>query len=249
MCFSRSAHIDQTKSMTYYGSVPELPPILFLHGLATTSKRTWGDNGWFDLVQDAKRQFHTIDLPGHGEEYDPKSDFTGNILDFIEGRIQSERIDAVAFSLGARIVLKLAAKNPSRFRKIVVAGVGDSLFDPDEEHGRKIFNAISGTSSNEDPESRYFSQLADHPDINGPYIADCLQKQDLSISSEELAKLQLPILVVLGDKDFAGPATTLISSLPSADLVTLKGTDHFATPKDFNFIESALSFIDSEPSW
>ncbi len=249
MCFSCVTHIDQTQTITYYGMMPDLPPILFLHGLATTSKRTWGDNGWFDLVYEAKRQAQAIDLPGHGEEYNSESDFSGSYLDFIESRITTETVDAVAFSLGARIVLKLAIKNPSRFRKIVVAGVGDSLFEPDEEHGRKIFNAISGTGVDEDPESHYFSQLAVHPDIDGPYIAACLQMQDLSLSPQDLSKLQLPVLVVLGDKDFAGPATKLIEALPYADLVTLKGVDHFATPKDFNFIENALKFIDAEPNW
>ena len=44
--------------------MPTFPPIIFLHGLATTSKRTWGDNGWFDLVRDAEREFLPIDLPG-----------------------------------------------------------------------------------------------------------------------------------------------------------------------------------------
>ena len=47
----------------------DLPPILFLHGLATSGSRTWGDNGWIDLVGEAKRESLVIDLPGHGENY------------------------------------------------------------------------------------------------------------------------------------------------------------------------------------
>ena len=57
------------------------------------------------------------------------------------------------------------------------------------------------------------------------------------------------VLIVLGENDFAGPATRLIDSLPNAKLVMLKGVDHFATPKDFSFLENALDFLDSAPNW
>ena len=80
--------------------------------------------------------------------------------------------------------MKLATANPSKFRKIVVAGVGDSLFKPDESRGKKISRAISGNGNLEDPESRYFAQLADQPDINGELIAKCLQNIDLQLLRE-----------------------------------------------------------------
>jgi hypothetical protein len=51
------------------------------------------------------------------------------------------------------------------------------------------------------------------------------------------------VLVVLGDKDFAGPADPLVDALPDARLVTLRNVDHFATPKDFGFIDAALDFL------
>ena len=43
-----------------------LPSILFVHGLATSGARTWDENGWLDLVQDANRESIVTDLPGHG---------------------------------------------------------------------------------------------------------------------------------------------------------------------------------------
>ena len=30
------------------------PPVVLVHGLATSSARTWGDNGWLDLLADAR---------------------------------------------------------------------------------------------------------------------------------------------------------------------------------------------------
>ena len=41
-------------------------PVLLLHGFATSSARTWGDNGWLDLLRDVGRQPLAVDLLGHG---------------------------------------------------------------------------------------------------------------------------------------------------------------------------------------
>ena len=229
--------------------MPTFPPILFLHGLATTSKRTWGDNGWFDLVRDAEREFLPVDLPGHGKEYIPSSEFNGNLVDYVHDRIPFPIVDGIGFSLGARVLLELALKKPGKFRKLVLAGVGDSIFESDQIRGKKISDAISGEGNLEDPESRYFSQLSDYQDIDGKYIAKYLQTKNSSIDPSVLSGLKAPVLIVLGENDFAGPATRLIDSLPNAKLVMLKGVDHFATPKDFSFLESALDFLDSAPNW
>ena len=229
--------------------MPSFPPILFLHGLATTSKRTWGDNGWFDLVYEAEREFLSVDLPGHGKEYVPSFPFNGNLVDYVNERISFPLVDGIGFSLGARILLELALEKPGKFRKLVLSGVGDSLFELDQARGKKISDSIRGDGGLEDPESRYFSQLADYPDIDGNYIAKYLQGKNSSIDPSALSALSTPVLVVLGENDFAGPATRLINALPNAKLVTLKGVDHFATPKDFHFLESALDFLDSAPSW
>ena len=55
--------------------------------------------------------------------------------------------------------------------------------------------------------------------------------------------MRLPVLVVIGDKDFAGPGEPLVEALPKGDLVTLRNVDHFATPKDFGCIDASLDFL------
>ncbi len=51
------------------------------------------------------------------------------------------------------------------------------------------------------------------------------------------------MLVVLGDRDFAGPVDPLLDALPDARFVSLPGADHFGTPKDFRFIDATLEFL------
>ena len=46
-------------------------PVVLVHGFATSSARTWGDNGWLDLLADAGREVIPIDLLGHGEADKP----------------------------------------------------------------------------------------------------------------------------------------------------------------------------------
>ena len=60
----------------------------------------------------------------------------------------------------------------------------------------------------------------------------------------QLSALRLPILVVLGERDFAGPADRLMTALPDARLVSLPGVDHFATPADFGAIDAVVRFLD-----
>jgi pimeloyl-ACP methyl ester carboxylesterase len=65
----------------------------------------------------------------------------------------------------------------------------------------------------------------------------------ITMTPEFLSTITCPVLVVLGDKDFAGPADPLLEALTDARLVTLRNVDHFATPKDFGFIDAALDFL------
>ena len=131
------------------------PPVVLLHGLATSSARTWGETGWLDLLADAGRHTVPIDLPGHGaapKPHDPEafSDLEGLVL----SQFPDEPVDAIGFSLGARILLTIAAANPERFHRLVVAGVGTNLFQRDEERGKRIADAIGGVENPEDPEAR-----------------------------------------------------------------------------------------------
>ena len=67
-------------------------------------------------------------------------------------------------------------------------------------------------------------------------------------TADELAAVTCSTLVIIGDKDFAGPGEPLVNALPNATLKTLRNLDHFATPESFGFIDAALQFIDAVPS-
>lgn len=224
------------------------PPIVLVHGLATSSARTWGETGWLDLLADAGRDTIPIDLPGHGNAPKPHDaaeigDLEGWVLD----QFPAEPVDAIGFSLGARILLTIAGDHPHRFNRIVVAGVGRNLFERDEERGRAIARAIAGHQDPEDPEARHFHALAESPDIDREALAALMSTARPELDAAKLASITCPVLVVLGDNDFAGPADPLVDALADPTLVTLRNVDHFATPKSFDFIDAGLEFLGASP--
>jgi pimeloyl-ACP methyl ester carboxylesterase len=161
----------------------------------------------------------------------------------VADQLPDEPVDAIGFSLGARVILTLAAERPSRFRRIVVAGVGANLFGRDPERGELIVKAVAGDAPPDDPVSGYFAGLADVPGTDREALVALLQCPRPELTRESLGAIDRPVLVVLGDRDFAGPADPLVDALPDARLVTLRNVDHFATPKQFGFIDAALEFL------
>jgi pimeloyl-ACP methyl ester carboxylesterase len=67
------------------------------------------------------------------------------------------------------------------------------------------------------------------------------------MSPDSLAAVTCPTLIVIGDRDFAGPGEPLAEALPNATLRTLRNVDHFATPEAFGFIDATLQFLDAVP--
>ena len=128
-------------------------------------------------------------------------------------------------------------------------GVGANLFEVDEARAKSIARGIAGDPDPEDRNSAYFAQLADSPEIDREALAALMRrKRAWPVTKELLAKVDNPVLVVLGDQDFAGPADPLVEALPNATFLGLKRADHFGTVKDFRFIDAALQFLDAVPA-
>ena len=220
-------------------------PVVLLHGFATSSARTWWETGWLDLLADAGRQTVPIDILGHGKAekpHDPEA--YGDLEGWVAERLPDGPVDAVGFSLGARLLLGLAATQPGRFRGIVTLGVGRNLF---ERGGSDVVvDAIKAGDAPENPAADYFARLAAHPENDRAALIACLQAPMRLLNAEVLGRVTASALVVIGERDFCGPADPLVEALPNAELVVLPRTDHFSTPKDFIAMDAALKFLDED---
>ncbi|MGI8794906.1 MAG: alpha/beta fold hydrolase [Acidimicrobiales bacterium] len=224
-------------------------PVLLVHGFASSFDRNWRQPGWADLLADAGREVIGIDLLGHGEAdkpHDPAAyaDLEGDVA----AALPSEgTIDAIGFSLGARVLLTVAATHPDRFARIVLGGLGANLFAQGDPEAVAV--AIESGATPEDPGiARLFAQFALGSGNDPKALAACLRRTAPPVTKAQLAAITCRVLVVLGDKDFAGPPEPLVEALPNATLHVLPGVDHFAAPRDFGFIDAALGFLDALPS-
>jgi pimeloyl-ACP methyl ester carboxylesterase len=225
-------------------------PVVLVHGWGGSFAATWQQPGWEALLQDAGRRVIGVDLLGHGtapKPHDP-AEYTDLTARVVEALPADEPVDAVGFSLGAMTLLELAAREPSRFGRLVVGGVGENVFRDDPERHSAILDAVDGGGSGDDNVGRLFAQYATQPGNDRVALAACLRRKGTRLTTERLAAVKVPVLVAIGDRDFAGPGEPLVEALPDARLVVLKNTDHFATPESFAFIDAALDFLDALPA-
>lgn len=191
-----------------------------------------------------------LDLLGHGNADKPHEpaayeDLEGDVAAALP-EDPSVKIDAIGFSMGAILLLKVASAHPERFERIVVGGIGSNVFA--EGGSEAIARAVEGDVSGESPAlARVFAQFAAGSDNDPKALAACMRRNATPLTPDDLARVNCPVLVVVGDQDFVWPPDPLLHALPNAKLVTLAGVDHFATPREFKFIDAALEFLDALP--
>jgi pimeloyl-ACP methyl ester carboxylesterase len=223
-----------------------LPPVLLAHGFASSFEYNWRLPGFADLLEDAGRTVIPFDFPGHGtapKSHDPEdyADLAGALATALP---DEGEVDAVGFSMGAMALLRLASRVPERFRKVVVAGVGENVFrDQDPESVAAAIEA--GAAPDGEVGTQLFVHFSEVPGNDPKALAACMRRMRDAMTAEDVAKITCPVLVVLGDKDFAGPADPLMDALPNGKLVMLRNTEHFHTPKSFAFWDAALDFLDA----
>lgn len=220
-------------------------PVLLVHGFASSFERNWREPGWVDVLEEEGHRVTGLDLLGHGEAPKPTDpEAYRDLQRCVEVALPEQgRVDAVGFSLGGQLLLAVASAAPQRFRRIVVGGVGDTIFSSSDSEpvARAIEQGRPGEADHESAGA--MARFAQAPGNEPAALAACLRRPHAPVTPEQLAGVGVPVLVVLGDRDFAGPADRLVSALPDARLVTLTGADHFGTPKDFRFIEAAVDFL------
>jgi pimeloyl-ACP methyl ester carboxylesterase len=221
-------------------------PVLLLHGFTGSVESTWAPTGIIELLTDAGREVIAWDLPGHGsaeKHHDPAA--YADMEQQLVARLPEGQVDGVGFSMGARTLLCMAAIAPAKFGKLVVSGVGRNLFERDEEQAERIAKGVQGEADDDDVHAQTFARYASEPDQDGVALAAFMRRKHHPLSEQEFAEITHPVRVVLGTEDFAGPAEPLLNALTDASYTELRGCDHFATPKNFGFIDAVLEHLEA----
>lgn len=222
-------------------------PVVLVHGFASSFERNWQETGWVDLLRDEGRPVIGVELLGHGPSAKPHEPaaYAGLEQSVVAAMPAAGQADAVGFSLGAQLLLRVAAASPGRFRRIVLGGVGDGVFastDPEP-----VARAVEAGHAAEEagPSAAALAYFAATPGNDAAALAACLRRPRAPLTEADVSAIAVPVLVVLGERDFARPADRLVAALPDARFLVLPRTDHFGTPKDFRFVQAALDFVNA----
>jgi len=228
------------------------PPVVLVHGWGGSFESTWQRSGFTALLEDAGLDVTGVDLLGHGtapKPHDPEAyaDLTGRVVD----ALPDQPVDAIGFSLGAMTLLRLAIDQPHRFNRIVLAGIGKNIFDRDTSGTEAIVAGLESVAAGGDPSTlentvRLFTQYASQPGNDIAALTAVMKRaSSIEITADGCATVSCPVLVIVGDKDFAHPGDELAAAFPDGRCQTLRNVDHFATTDSFGFFDAALEFLDA----
>ena len=230
--------------------------VVLVHGWGGSFATTWQEPGISEILSDSGFTVTGIDLLGHGvsdKPHDPESYAALN--DHFVAQLPDEPFIGVGFSLGALTLLRTLVASalpdslPNRLSKIegaVFAGIGDGVFEPSRpEETERILAGLEGRADPEDNLARLFGQYATQGENDPLALAAVLRRAHSGpIEPEQLSHITIPVLVAIGDKDFAGPSTKLAGAFPRGSLSVLARTDHFATPGSFAFLDVLVSWLE-----
>ena len=222
-------------------------PVVLIHGWAGSFLETWQKPGIDALLSDIGRTVIGVDLLGHGAAEKPTDPQAyAHLENWLLAQLPTDTpVDIVAFSLGALTTLRALVHEPTRFRKVILAGIGDGVFhEPDPARTERIVAGMEGRADDTDTFAALFRQYGHARGNNKDALIAVLKRpREAPHTKDQLAAINNEVTVVIGEKDFAGPANELAAAFPKGRLITLRNTDHFATPESFSFIDAVLEVM------
>ena len=116
-----------------YETAGEGPPILLIHGFASTGRVNWWDTGWVKTLTEAGRQVITFDNRGHGASeklYEsrlyPATEMAEDARRLLD-HLGIAQADVMGYSMGARVAAFLTISHPERVRRAVFAGLASRM--------------------------------------------------------------------------------------------------------------------------
>jgi pimeloyl-ACP methyl ester carboxylesterase len=223
------------------------PPVLLLHGFASSHRGGWVASGVVDALVDAGRQPIAWDARGHGRSdkpHDPTAyDDDAMVRDAVEllDVLGVDGVDLVGYSMGAMAAVRIAARE-SRVRSVVLGGVGGDCTPPRKPGRLAEAMLAEDRASISHPVARAFRRFADLTKADRHALAAIDRSSSLR-SAVDFEAVRMPALVVVGDKDtLVREPSDLVARLPDARLVVLPG-DHLSVVSHAGFAPTIAAFL------
>ena len=254
----KTGHVEANGLKVFYQEDGQGQPLLLLHGGSLTHK-SWQ---WF--APEAAKQFRVIamDSRGHGGTDNPGGAFSYDLMaDDVAAVIEALKLEkpmVVGYSDGGIIALNLAVRHPGATKAVIVAGATHRVA-ADEHYfdGMEAYYLTRGKGSISAEElAAVESQRPQMAERYAQFHKDWKQlltqiwpmwTMETVTPPEELAKIKVPLLVLLGDRDdffTVEDAVMLHRAVTGSDLAILPGASHTVfrdRPELFNAV--ALDFL------
>jgi pimeloyl-ACP methyl ester carboxylesterase len=238
----------------HYEVSGEGPPIVLVHGFASSLQNNWVLTGWVNRLVDGGRRTIALDCRGHGESdkpHDPAA-YSGNAMsrDVINlmDALAIDKADLFGYSMGGWISMELMTRHPERFRRVVLGGVGGVFRGATDSSAIASALAANDPSTVTHPVGQRFREFAESQGNDLKALAACIGRPRPRFDAEMLGKVRLPVLVAVGEKDdLVGRADALVAAIPGARSVYVPDRDHLTVVPDPRFKEAILSFLAEEP--
>ena len=222
-------------------------PIVLVHGWAMHS------GIWYDFAMQLAQHYQVtcIDLPGHGHSDNLDSFTLEQVADALVDAVADEQSCWLGWSLGATVVMDIAHRYPERVNSLVLMAGNPHFTCIEQWPGMKVelLEAFAEQLTLDVPTTllRFLSlQVAQLPDykvllknLKAAIMARAMPNIDtlqggLSILKQAdlrpaLAKVKMPILVLLGTRDTIVPVTvgeSIKALAPSIQLVVIDKAGH-----------------------
>jgi pimeloyl-ACP methyl ester carboxylesterase len=229
---------------------PDRPPVLLLHGFASSVHINWVRPRIVDAVTSTGRTAIAYDARGHGESdkpHDPGAYGPDTLVDdavAVLDQVGADRAHVAGYSMGTSTALGLATRD-LRVRSLVAGGMGDRVF-ASRDDGDAVADALEA----EDPSTIDEAGLRRYRDFVSLTGGDRMAMAALrrggmpSIDRTEAAGIFVPVLVLLGDDDtMVGSPFGLAEALTNARLEVVGGT-HLNVINNPAFARAIVGFLD-----
>ncbi len=229
---------------------PSGPPVLLIHGFASSATVNWVHTGWLKTLGDAGYRVIALDNRGHGASEKPHDPavyhpdmMAGDAVALLDHLgIPSAHI--MGYSMGARISAFLAISDPERVLSLVFGGLGigmcDGVGDWDPIAEALLAPSLADVTH---ARGRMFRAFAEQTKSDRFALAACISTSRDLVSREDIAKIEAPTLVAVGSKDdIAGSGEELAVLMSNAKALDIPNRDHMLATGDRVFKAGVVDF-------
>lgn len=230
---------------------PSGPPVLLIHGFASSATVNWVHTGWLKTLGDAGYRVIALDNRGHGASEKPHDpafyhpDMMARDGVALLDHLGIPAAHVMGYSMGARISAFLAIADCERVLSLVFGGLGigmcDGVGDWDPIADALLAPSLADVTHQR---GRMFRAFAEQTKSDRFALAACIATSRDLVKREDIAKIEIPALVAVGTKDdIAGSADELAELMPAGRALDIPNRDHMLATGDRVFKAGVLEFL------